>query len=268
MSSSPIKPSSIEGNVSPRPASPAEEADEVLTPSEDDEYKKIATQGRRKSSVWKKALNIRKQISKMKISDGVRRPSIFFSQADESNLSPVEISPESVEDAPAKSEYVQHLESEVLQSMSDLEMAMESHRSPEKEKAVQPEQGPEEGAESDSKRQQNAKADDDSAAAVGSMPRDTIHCRPMNLPLFDENGQPIVPPRAHKSDARNQRLLSVPNIKYNRTTGDISRARVKKDSTTTFAGTFMRKFSKYWKKISHSLLENKNTYPTPLSARI
>lgn len=252
LSSSPIKSSAItytspiDASVSPRPASPAEEADEALTPTEDDEYKKAGPQNRRKSSVWKRALNIKKQISKIKITDGVRRPSIFFSQADETNLSPVEISPESVEENAAKSEYVQHLENEIIQSMNDLEMAMELHRSEDNRPAdIQTECEQDECPSVEPKALAINRAHDE-CGPTDAIVRVTSQPRPMNLPLFDENEQPIVPPRAHKSEMRNQRLLSVPNIKYNRATGEFPKSRVKKDSTTSFAGNFMKKFSKYW----------------------
>lgn len=72
--------------------------------------------------------------------------------------------------------------------------------------------------------------------------------RPSELPLFDENGQPILPPRGKKKDNRDKRLLSVPNIKFTRqesTKLKDLRARSEKDQGSSFAGNIMRRFSKY-----------------------
>lgn len=72
--------------------------------------------------------------------------------------------------------------------------------------------------------------------------------RPSELPLFDENGQPILPPRGKKKDNRDKRLLSVPNIKFTRqesTKLKDLRARSDKDQGSSFAGNIMRRFSKY-----------------------
>lgn len=78
--------------------------------------------------------------------------------------------------------------------------------------------------------------------------------RPDNLPLFDEDGKPVRPPRQYKKsksligDKRDQRLLSVPNIKYIRQENVLKDLR-KKDgsaqSQPSFAGNIMRRFSKY-----------------------
>lgn len=72
--------------------------------------------------------------------------------------------------------------------------------------------------------------------------------RPSELPLFDDNGQPILPPRGKKKDNRDKRLLSVPNIKFSRqesTKLKDLRARSEKDQGSSFAGNIMRRFSKY-----------------------
>lgn len=72
--------------------------------------------------------------------------------------------------------------------------------------------------------------------------------RPSELPLFDDNGQPIIPPRSKKKDKRDQRLLSVPNIKFTRQESNKLRdlrARSEKEQGSSFAGNLMRRFSKY-----------------------
>lgn len=74
--------------------------------------------------------------------------------------------------------------------------------------------------------------------------------RPDNLPLFDEDGKPTRPPRQKgkkKEEGRDQRLLSVPNIRYNKP--DPQRDARKRQSASqpapaSFAGNLMRRFSK------------------------
>lgn len=72
--------------------------------------------------------------------------------------------------------------------------------------------------------------------------------RPSELPLFDETDRPMPPPRTKKKDKRDQRLLSVPNIKYVRqdsTKMRDLRSRSDKDQASSFAGSLIRRFSKY-----------------------
>ncbi|XP_045532231.1 syntaxin-binding protein 5 isoform X2 [Pieris brassicae] len=72
--------------------------------------------------------------------------------------------------------------------------------------------------------------------------------RPDNLPLFDDEGKPTRPPRQKSKkkddrDQREQRLLSVPNIKYNRqeSVKDL-RKRQASQPAQSFAGNLMRRF--------------------------
>lgn len=75
--------------------------------------------------------------------------------------------------------------------------------------------------------------------------------RPDNLDLLDENGHPIRPARRKKKfpEKRDQRLLSVPNIKFQKPElqhlRDL-RDKVEKEvnNQTSFAGNLMRRFSK------------------------
>lgn len=71
--------------------------------------------------------------------------------------------------------------------------------------------------------------------------------RPLDLPLFDEFGNPIAPPRSMTKVKRN-RMLSVPNIKLSRLDAvklrDL-RAKSQKDQGSSFAGNLIRRFSKY-----------------------
>lgn len=80
--------------------------------------------------------------------------------------------------------------------------------------------------------------------------------RPDNLPLFEEDGRPTRPPRqkgkvkkeeAERRDMRDQRLLSVPNIKYSKqeSVRDLRRKQSAASQPPSFAGNLMRRFSKY-----------------------
>lgn len=83
--------------------------------------------------------------------------------------------------------------------------------------------------------------------------------RPDNLPLFDDDGKPMRPPRSktkrNDSDKslRDQRLLSVPNIKYNKqeSVKDLRKKQAPQQSQS-FAGNLMRRFSKYPQEPYHS----------------
>lgn len=83
--------------------------------------------------------------------------------------------------------------------------------------------------------------------------------RPDNLDLVDENGFPVRPPRRIKkkllnNDKRDQRLLSVPNIKFQKPLMCDLRDKEEKceinqqqssSTSTTFAGHLKRRFSKF-----------------------
>ncbi|XP_037918905.1 syntaxin-binding protein 5 isoform X3 [Hermetia illucens] len=75
--------------------------------------------------------------------------------------------------------------------------------------------------------------------------------RPADLPLFDTEGateqQPVPPPRFKKKEKRerDQRLLSVPNIKYTNQMRDLRAKSVKSEQqqSSSFAGNLMRRFT-------------------------
>lgn len=80
--------------------------------------------------------------------------------------------------------------------------------------------------------------------------------RPDNLPLFDDDGRPARPPRqkgktkkeeGDKREQRDQRLLSVPNIKYSKqeSVKDLRKRQAPAQPPASFAGNLMRRFSKY-----------------------
>ncbi|XP_072932411.1 syntaxin-binding protein 5 isoform X3 [Epargyreus clarus] len=78
--------------------------------------------------------------------------------------------------------------------------------------------------------------------------------RPDNLPLFDDDGRPARPPR-HKTrkkddgarDQREQRLLSVPNIKYTKqeSVKDLRKKQPAPQQSQSFAGNLMRRFREF-----------------------
>ncbi|XP_028043300.1 syntaxin-binding protein 5 isoform X1 [Bombyx mandarina] len=86
--------------------------------------------------------------------------------------------------------------------------------------------------------------------------------RPDNLPLFEEDGRPTRPPRqkgkikkedVEKKDQRDQRLLSVPNIKYSKQEGAKETRRKQPSSQqASFAGNLMRRFNKLDSSFSRS----------------
>lgn len=96
--------------------------------------------------------------------------------------------------------------------------------------------------------------------------------RPDNLPLFEEDGRPTRPPRqkgktkkeeAEKRELRDQRLLSVPNIKYSKREpeGVKDLRRKQPPPTGSFAGSLMRRFSKY--PVSAPIISPHQTSLTP-----
>lgn len=263
-----------------RPTSPAEEAEEALTPTEEDEYKKMSvSQCRRKSSVWKKTLNLKKQISKVNlkisstIGEGVRRGSVFFGPTDGAPLSPVEMSPPEFPDTNADSDrdLVAQVEKDIVQGLTDLDYNKEAAI----DKAATTNENSSENSDEDSGSEterrmssdtewkkrvmsqpqyfQTRRSDASEEMAVRMMASNQEGgriSRPSDLPLFDENGRPVPIPRSKPRESRNQRLLSVPNIKYQRKDsvkpgGELAKPKSKNAPHSSFAGNLMRRFSKY-----------------------
>lgn len=280
-----------------RPTSPAEEAEESLTPTEEDEYKKMAVaQCRRKSSVWKKTLNLKKQISKVNlkisttIGEGVRRGSVFFGPTDGQTLSPVEMSPP---DFPIASgsvatttndnerETIAQVEKDIVQNLSDADLNKDNSIIDRYDVTPIEPQEPSDNSDDElsSENERRLSSDSEWKKRIMNQPQyfqtrrsdasDEVAVRmlatnqeggrlsrPADLPLFDENGRPVPLPRSKQQqqprESRNQRLLSVPNIKYQRKEsvstkpGDtIAKSKTKNAPTTSFAGNLMRRFSKY-----------------------
>lgn len=90
-------------------------------------------------------------------------------------------------------------------------------------------------------------------SCVGPSVEGALQSRPSDLPLYDANNEPPVPPpRYKKKDKRDQRLLSVPNIKYpvcdlrSKSGGKFEQQQQPSlQQQQSFAGNLMRRFSKY-----------------------
>lgn len=263
----PPSPIDVSASTSPRPASPVEEAQEAFSPNEDDDddMKKMA-QSRRKSSIWKKALNIKKRISKVNMSfgDGVQPR---FGPTDGTPLSPIEVSPTTVE-APSTEDLTQReraemeaIERSIVQNLAALNANSDYEERSDDDNAgdnsdsnmvVERRQSMDPDAEwkkrvmtqpqSLQTRRSDASEELAMRVSTGSYVEGSRQSRPSELSLFDECGRPIPPPRAHAN--RNQRLLSVPNIKYNRSISENTRIKTRKEPIS-IAANLMRRFSKY-----------------------
>lgn len=93
-------------------------------------------------------------------------------------------------------------------------------------------------------------------SCVGPSVEGALQSRPSDLPLYDANNEhqqhPVPPPRYKKKDKRDQRLLSVPNIKYpvcdlrSKSGGKFEQQQQPSlQQQQSFAGNLMRRFSKY-----------------------
>lgn len=96
-------------------------------------------------------------------------------------------------------------------------------------------------------------------SSVSTPVEGALQSRPSDLPLYDSNNeqqqQPVPPPRYKKKDKRDQRLLSVPNIKYPvcdlRSKNGGKHEQQQQPTTShqqpqqSFAGNLIRRFSKY-----------------------
>lgn len=265
-----MPPSPVEGsgNPSPRSASPTiEEAQEAFSPNDDDDDR-IA--GRRKSSIWKKALNIRKRMSKVNQAFADGAPA-RFGATEGTRLPPIEVSPQSVDpnqygSLPVMSSTeLEHVEKMmILQNIADLTVDSseecgggsagtgasgtddDTALAADRRASVEP-------VVAEWKRRTAARRSDAAAVAAEDLFNKTLaasgvdgaarQSRPSDLPLFNENnGRPMPIPRSQSN--RNQRLLSVPNIQYTRSISENVRSKTRKEPIS-IAANLMRRFSKY-----------------------
>lgn len=252
---------SSSGGVVPRSVSPAvEEAQDALSPNEDDdeESKKMA-QSRRKSSIWKKALNIKKRISKVNMA--FNEDASRFGPTEGTPLSPIEVSPTTVElptgyaqSSTSGSSELDNIERSIVQNLAELNANSdveersdndESDTATERRSSIDPDGEWKKRIMSQPQCLQTRRSDvsDELIMKVSAANLEGARqSRPSDLPLFDDNGRPIPPPRAHSN--RSQRLLSVPNIKYNRSISENPRSKSRKEPIS-IAANLMRRFSKY-----------------------
>lgn len=243
-------------------------------------------QARRKSSIWKKALGIKKRISKVNINEGHRIGGGYTGEG--TPLSPIEVSPTTVELPPTiatttaatpstvesqpKSSYaleMDQIEKQIVQNLAELNASSDIELSDNDDvdtaaTAVDRRSSVDPDAEwkkrvmlqphclqtrrSDVSDELVGRVSSSSAAAQANIDSGNGACqlRPADLPLFDDaTGRPIPPPRLNSSAARNQRLLSVPNIKYNRSVSENARTKTPRKEPISIAANLMRRFSKY-----------------------
>lgn len=265
-----------------------QETDDIISPEEDEQYTAIAQCRRKSSSwsrfklkrqLTKVNMMLTNTFSEGGSSGGsssTKRGSIFHHGPTEGTpLSPVEVSPITASNSTSsdteKSDFIAELEKDIVHSIDDLNakkaITPDSHDAT-ANNSDDPDSEP--SSLNDFQHQSHAprsilqakkisqpqhlpskKVDFSEETVVRSL---ATNCegsrmsRPSELPLFDENGQPILPPRGKKKDSRDKRLLSVPNIKFTRqesTKLNDLRARSEKDQGSSFAGNIMRRFSKY-----------------------
>lgn len=198
---------------------------------------------RRKSSTWK-TFNLKRQLSKvdtkLKTTLKEKRHSVFYS-GQEDCLEDDTSSPESDDDT-------------VIDNKSVIDLSV----SPENAKSMIKTKEYEGREEFSADLEFSPDLDSDSLFLVGSMGNEVrkvgFTSRPDNLELMDDAAYPVRPPRHVKkknAEKRDQRLLSVPNIKFHK--ADIPSFKdlrdKKEDSVispqSSFAGNLMRRFSKF-----------------------
>ena len=236
--------------------SPAAEALEVLSSNEDaispEEGSKMqAAQCRRKSSSWK-GFSLKRQLSKaeMKIKstfrdgngkESSRKGSIFhYGPTDGTPLSPVEISPESIESNPSSPDQESYMSQQKAEKIADLiknieelgaELETPDESNPDTKSILSSNQGSDTG-KSDDSSEKKEKVRSVSTPHPPMQKKVEFHeeifkkvsapiveggaaSRPSELRLDeDDEDIPMRPPRT--KSGRDGRLLSVPNIKLNK----------------------------------------------------
>lgn len=265
-------PSRIENKV----YSSSIEINETVHITPEEKLKIEAAQSRRKSTSWK-GFNFKRQLSKVDVKlkntfsasqdtkeAFSKKSSVFYLPS--SSDTP---SNEESKDAPAKdtSHNIAKIDSD-----TSIENSISTQENAEKAEEENLSQSPDSSHADICDRVQQEQTDGSSQQQVSSFdnPEDNPQkppvddnddikaMRPDNLPLFDDCGKPIRPPRQYKktksmyvNEKRDQRLLSVPNIKYSKQENVLRDLRKKKDASTqpqsTFTGNLMRRFSKYLK---------------------
>lgn len=222
---------------------PVEQATEAM----EEEKAVPIPQNRRKSSTWK-GFNLKRQLSRVdiKIKNPLKekRGSIFYA-----DTSPGQDLIDNVEDNEKSSPESE--ENTIIDNQSVIDLTIKNE-----DQNIRP-------VESNELLEFSPEEEPEVPFIVGSLgaqleyPNNKkvgfVH-RPDNLDLVDENGCPVRPPRTKKKqlqEKRDQRLLSVPNIKFQRPEGQCYRDLRDKEEPTavspqpSFTGNLMRRFSKF-----------------------
>lgn len=234
-------------NEPSRPASPAADALEVLSLDEEaispEEASKMKANNHRKSSSWK---GLKNQLSRaeMKIKSTFAEPftkerkgSVIFygSATDGTAVSPVELSPDSVESGPPSpdqdlSDKTEKI-ADLIKNIEELGSECEKEVPAVKNKRV------------DFVEEPCKKVSMSAIEGAGIS-------RPTDLP-FGSGDAPIAPPRTKKEGSKRlERLLSVPNLKLNRQEQNRllnlrKTSNVVDQKSNKNKGNFIRRFSKY-----------------------
>lgn len=252
-----------------------------ITPEE--KLKIEAAQSRRKSTSWK-GFNFKRQLSKVDVKlkttfsinqeskEGAsKKGSVFYLPSSEVSNSTVGTNDESNSPKDSLNQDSTHNVTKIDSDTSNPH-SISTQENPEKLIAASGEESENQSPDSNPPDlcqeqkntcgwpQQQDSVTDDAESCPQKLPDDADEdvkaMRPDNLALFDDCGKPIRPPRQYKktksmyvSEKRDQRLLSVPNIKFSKQENILKDLRKKKDASpqpqSTFTGNLMRRFSKY-----------------------
>lgn len=272
MSISPLPPKSNEPS---RPASPAADALEVLSLDEEaispgEDVNRMKANSNRKTSSWK---GFKSHFSKaeMKIKSTFGDSLTKERKAvDGTIISPVELSPDSVEES-APSSSPDDEETEKIQEMSELIKNIEELGA-ECDKEIAPKVSNNSIPVDKKDRRVDFAVEEPLCRKESVTPSEGAGIsRPTELP-FSKNDAPTAPPRM-KKEKRLERLLSVPNIKLNkqdqnrllnlRKTSNVEKSFAPSTSSASASsgknkgGNFMRRFSKYqFHCINQSIFKN------------
>ncbi|XP_068909864.1 syntaxin-binding protein 5 isoform X3 [Tenebrio molitor] len=219
---------------------PVEQASEAVEDEKAVPIPQAAT--RRKSSTWK-GFNLKRQLSKVdiKIKNPLKekRNSIFYS-----DISPEQESPTDDNKSSPDSDDNTVIDN---QSVIDLTLNKEDQKETYEEFPAEIQFSP--GEDSDTPFLVGSVG---TQYEVGNSRKVGFAMRPDNLELMDENGCPVRPPRHVKKkipDKRDQRLLSVPNIKFQKPeVQSLKDLRDREENVVSpqpsFTGNLMRRFSR------------------------
>lgn len=242
-----------QSNPSSRPASPENEGAVGGAPAKSPQRDEMSIPpkelpDRRKSMSWK-TFNFKRQLSKVNMKIGLnmsgdseaapKGTSVFYTQKEE-------CSPEESDSSPPKDPIAMGIECRESMTEANMGDAMD---------ALCDSLFSDDAQESAADTQQPASGKRvDFANEVDVCPQSV---RPNNLPISSSGDVPPVrPPRQKAKEKRDQRLLSVPNIKYQMRE---TRSRTSRnDSSPSVAGNVTKKTRKY-SKIAHSLSKTTTT---------